>query len=285
VQDAFNSNWELTSVTIPASVKCIKDYAFYWCGSLTNVVIGKGVVNIESSAFSYCDNLDRVVFKGNAPVVNSAFSEVKDDCTVYVRAQSTGWSVDIPGIWNGLNIQYLTFDMELALANETGGDIVEIEGDLPCVDVASGVTLVVRGENLNADVLAAKITVLPHEAGQNTSFFKVATSTAPDGTVSLAVVLDADAIMPDETVAEILNEEVMSSFTTAADGEMVPVALESAKPGLYYGIAASSDISLLNGVAASTPLVRAGVDGVIVPVVKPAGGKAFFKVVVSDRAR
>ena len=280
---AFRDCSGLTNVTIPDGVTSIGYYAFRGCNSLTDVTISASVTNIGSSAFDYCSNLTRVVFKGDAPDIStSPFSE---DCTLYVRSQSKGWGVDIPGVWNGLNIQYLTFEMELAMANETGNDVVEVEGDLPYVDVASGVTLVVRGDNLDADALAAKITILPHEYGQDVAFFKVATSTAPDGTVMLAVVLNAETIMPEETAAEIVGEEVIASFNAAAEGETVYVALVSAKPGLYYSIAAANDLSLLNEEATSTPLVRAGTDGVIVPVTKPIGGRAFFKVVVSDRAR
>ena len=84
---------------------------------------------------------------------------------------------------------------------------------------------------------------------------------------------------------EFARRMMANDINAAAEGETVYVALVSAKPGLYYGIAAANDLSLLNEEATSTPLVRAGTDGVIVPVTKPIGGRAFFKVVVSDRAR
>ena len=42
---------------------------------------------------------------------------------------------------------------------------------------------------------------------------------------------------------------------------------------------------LTDAAAANAPLVRAGAEGVTVPVAKPVGGSAFFKVIVSDRAR
>ena len=170
------------------------------------------------------------------------------------------------------------------MANEIGSGTVEIDGELSNVEVAAGVTLVVKGKNLNADVLAAKITPKPHEAGQSASLFRVKAEPVVGG-VSLAVVLDEEAVEPDATAAEVVDGETVAAFSAAADGESVSVPLQSAKPGLYYGVAAANDLGQLDAAAANAPLVRAGVDGVTVPVAKPAGGSAFFKVIVSDRAR
>ena len=102
---------------------------------------------------------------------------------------------------------------------------------------------------------------------------------------ALSVVLDAETVDPDATAAEIVEAESVAAFGAAADGASVSVPLASAKPGLYYGIAAASDLAGLAEAAANTPLVQAGDAGVTVPVAKPAGSAAFFKVVVSDRAR
>lgn len=66
--------------------------------------------------------------------------------------------------------------MELAVANEEGSGTVEIDGELSDVEVASGVIFVVKGENLDAATLAAKITPKPHEEGQSASLFKVVVS-------------------------------------------------------------------------------------------------------------
>ena len=105
-----------------------------------------------------------MIFKGNCPNIGFfAFSDVWDSCVAYVRRDSTGWDVDIPGKWNPdvssrLDIQYLTPEVEVAVANEAGSGTVEVDGELSAMEVASGVTLVVKGENLDAAALAAKIT-------------------------------------------------------------------------------------------------------------------------------
>ena len=222
---------------------------------------------------------------GDAPSIgDDVFSGVDSSCTAYVKRNTSGWGVEIPGMWKGLNIQYMTPTMEIAVVNEMGTGTVEVDGDLPDVDVASGVTVVVKGVSLDAATLALKITPLPHEAGQSASLFKVKAESVAGG-VSFAVVLDEEAVEPDATAAEVVDGETVAAFSAAADGESVSVPLVSAKPGLYYGIAAVNDLGQLDAAAANAPLVRAGAEGVTVPVAKPVGGSAFFKVIVSDRAR
>ena len=276
----------VTCVTNVTPELHIGNMAFAYCSSLTSVAIPSRVNGIGDSAFFACRALTNLTLKGNAPDMgSSAFGSVGSGCTAYVKRGSTGWGVDIPGTWQGVNIRYLTPEVEIAAANEAGGGTVEVDaGELADVEVASGVTLVVKGENLDADALAAKITPKPHEAGQNVSLYKVKAESVVGG-VALAVGLDEEAVGPDATAAEIVSATNMAAFDAAADGETVGVNLPSAKPGLYYGIAAASDIAGLAEAAANVPLVRAGADGVTVPVVRPTGGTAFFKVVVSDRAR
>ncbi|MBQ6339191.1 MAG: leucine-rich repeat protein, partial [Kiritimatiellae bacterium] len=268
----------------------IGEYAFCGCALITSVPIPNSVTNIAANAFWDCNKLTSIIFNGNAPTASTlAFSGVAPDCTAYIKKNSTGWGVDIPGMWKGLNVRYVPSEDEIleavVAANERGTGYVTVVGDLPYVDVASGVTLKVLAPEQSAAALAEKLTAVPHEAGQSAALFKVEASTAADGVVSLTVGLDEYAVDPDAAAAEIVGAENMAVFSTAGDGEPVPVNLSSAKPGLYYGIAAANDIAGLAEAAETVPLVRAGPEGVTVPVTKPIGGAAFFKVVVSDRAR
>ena len=374
--EAFFGCRGLTSVTIPDSVSIIGSSAFAGCSGLTNVTIGNGVTSIHDNAFFGCTGLTSVtipnsvtgigakafadsgltsiVFKGDAlPLGNYPLAEfplpLNPSCTVYVRKDSEGWDVEIPGHWLSYEIRYLTPEIEIGLANERGAGIVELNADeLPdTVEVASGVTLVVKGDDIvqyieriaqyaqyieeieielamleeelammteemstnqqeldmlkaeiayreevlamfkaeaNFAMLTAKVIPIPHEEGQNQSLFKVKPEAVAGG-VSLAVVLDEDAVKPDETAAEVVAGANMAAIDSAAEGANVSVKLSGAKQGLYYGVAVAGDIAGLEKAAENVPLSRAGADGVTVPVVKPAGGAAFFKVVVSDRAR
>ncbi|MBR4170758.1 MAG: leucine-rich repeat domain-containing protein, partial [Kiritimatiellae bacterium] len=125
----YECDW-LVNVTIPDNVTSIGDFAFSQCRWLSNVTISKGVTNIGKGAFSSCSRLTNVTipdsvtnieggafecsglmsvtFKGNAPSTEDrCFYLVDPSCMVYVRKDSTGWGVDIPGTWNGLSIEYI----------------------------------------------------------------------------------------------------------------------------------------------------------------------------------
>ena len=94
-------------VMIPDCVTSIGERAFYHYWGLTSVTIPDSVMSIGDYAFLGCGGLMSVVFKGNAPSVGkNAFSNAKNGCTAYVRRNSVGWCVEIPGTWNGLRIEY-----------------------------------------------------------------------------------------------------------------------------------------------------------------------------------
>ena len=119
-------------LTVPVSVINICNYAFYGFDGLTSVTIPEGVTSIGHDAFYGCSGLTNVVFGGNAPSVgDSAFRYVNSSCVVYVPHSSTGWGVEIPGIWNGIAIQYYPWvKMRFNLgghAVRTGGGALEQE--------------------------------------------------------------------------------------------------------------------------------------------------------------
>ncbi len=96
------------TVVIPPGARGIGDSAFYGCTGITGVTIPASVASIGKSAFSGCKGLTSIVFYGHAPTMGEkTFASVKSSCTVYVKRNSTGWGVAIPGTWNGMKIAYI----------------------------------------------------------------------------------------------------------------------------------------------------------------------------------
>jgi hypothetical protein len=72
--NAFNSCYNLTNVTIASSVASIGESAFYYCSGLTSVTIPDSVGIINSYAFGICYNLTNVTFgSGVTNICDGAF--------------------------------------------------------------------------------------------------------------------------------------------------------------------------------------------------------------------
>lgn len=73
---AFDSCANLTSVSIPSSVKSIGNYAFYNCSKLTRVMIPNGVTYIGIDSFYNCSALESVLIPSSVTNIdNTAFCQ------------------------------------------------------------------------------------------------------------------------------------------------------------------------------------------------------------------
>ena len=102
----------LENATIPGTVTNIGERAFCWCESLESMIIPESVATIGDRAFAYCLSMTDILFLGNSPATGDAVFGAPDEvcdmiCTAYVYRGSTGWCVDIPGMWNGIEIRYI----------------------------------------------------------------------------------------------------------------------------------------------------------------------------------
>ncbi|MBO4676201.1 MAG: leucine-rich repeat protein, partial [Oscillospiraceae bacterium] len=76
--NAFRNCSGLTSVTIPAGVTSIGNYALYKCSNLTSVTIPNSVTRIGGSVFSGCTNLSSATIPES--VIDKGFADVFSDC-------------------------------------------------------------------------------------------------------------------------------------------------------------------------------------------------------------
>ena len=102
---AFAGRTGLRSVAIPECTTYIGMYAFCDCRSLPSVTIPENLLSIQMYAFSQCTSLREIHFKGNSPDIGE-FAFDCTSCEVYVKRGSTGWGVEIPGIWKDRLIFY-----------------------------------------------------------------------------------------------------------------------------------------------------------------------------------
>ncbi len=61
----------LKTITIPASVKSIGKYAFYYCSSVTSLTIGSGVETIGDDAFYYLSSIDSIAIPNSVRTIGS----------------------------------------------------------------------------------------------------------------------------------------------------------------------------------------------------------------------
>ena len=147
---AFDACGNLVDVSIPDSLQEIGQEAFSACSNLVAVTIPGSVTNIGDWAFAACHRLSSVLFKGDAPIANpSVFGVVPEGsivplrfmrqdlsvgemCSAFVMVGSTGWDVDIPGGWNGIQIDYfrpilpqVLFDTDISSAKSVVTDFTD----------------------------------------------------------------------------------------------------------------------------------------------------------------
>lgn len=175
----------------------------------------------------------------------------------------------------------------IAAANENGGEVVVVGGSrLPEVELKTGVTIRVSpevGEVLDDESLRRKISALPTESDQPADCFTVKSAKAETGAVELSVALDEDVVKAEETLAEAVDANNLMELQTLTAGEESQISFENVRPGLYYALGVSGEISGLKTAVEQAPRVKATQDGVTLPIVKPEGSSVFMQMSVSDK--
>ena len=177
-ENAFRDRTELTSVTIPDSVKYIFDRAFSNCTSLETVTIPNSVTDIYSRAFYNCTSLKEVT-------IPASVTDIGDEAFGYYRYEDTWESKKVDGfkinyVKNTYGHYYATengfSDEACLLTNELNDGTLEISKYVG--NSATSATYVIPGE-----INGKKVTQIGDSA------FTVCTSltsvTIPDGVTSI----------------------------------------------------------------------------------------------------
>lgn len=98
---AFAYCYSLESITIPQSVRCIGEKAFYGCTALKNVVIEEGLIRIEDSSFQSC-GIETVNLPASLSWIGpDAFSNCASLTTVNYAGSVHEWLYSgVAGVWS-----------------------------------------------------------------------------------------------------------------------------------------------------------------------------------------
>ncbi|MBR2799790.1 MAG: leucine-rich repeat domain-containing protein [Oscillospiraceae bacterium] len=102
-EPVFEDCYDLQSITIPASVTSIGDYAFEDCYSLTSITIPDSVTRIGSSAFYGCRSLTSIIIP--ASVTSIGFGAF-DDCDKLTIHTPAGSYAEQYAHENGIPVEY-----------------------------------------------------------------------------------------------------------------------------------------------------------------------------------
>ena len=88
-EEAFNSCFKITSITLPSTLKSIGESAFAYCRYIKELNIPEGCETIGSSAFAYCSGLQKIVLPTILPMLgDNAFGETKALASVVSHCKS-----------------------------------------------------------------------------------------------------------------------------------------------------------------------------------------------------
>lgn len=134
---AFDSCYNLETITLPKNLTSIGEWAFANCYSFKNVIIPESVVSIDSYAFISCSALESITIPDGVTTVGaSAFSNCTS-LTIYCEAKSkpSGWSSNwnysnCPVVWDYKNtMQKDIFTFKGYSFNEMGSMAVGFDID------------------------------------------------------------------------------------------------------------------------------------------------------------
>ena len=139
---AFENCDDLTSVTIPNSVKSIGDNAFSSCTGLTSITIPNSVTSIGNNAFDYCKNLTSVTIPNSVTTIGDyAFWVCESLKSITIPNSVT--SIERYAFWDCSSIKSITIPNSVTSLG-WGGAFDNCES-LTSVNIGNSITTIMGG--------------------------------------------------------------------------------------------------------------------------------------------
>jgi hypothetical protein len=230
------------------------------------------VLILGDYAFCGCTSLESATFTGNEPAVGKyAFYYCPETAKVFIPSFAWGWA-DPGNTWNGMTL----YRTELSVGIGYALYLPEFTVFNPDASVRIFPAMRTKFTAEDAADVASRVSYLPADIDQDPRFFKGIGTVDSSGMIVVETQLDLEAMEFSKTSREVC--EKMAS----AKGSSATITLSSAKPGFWYGVAVADSLAALEN-ANAADAARATGDGVALTVPKPAGGTAFFKVLVNTQ--
>jgi hypothetical protein len=144
------SGTNITSITIPSSVKKIGDYAFYSCQNLLTVTIPAGVMSIGNQAFYGCSGLDSIAIPASVTTIgNYALENCTNLTSITVDSGNANYSSESGILYNKNKTSIILVPNAISGAVTIPNGITSIEGafqgrtELTSITIPSSVTSIV----------------------------------------------------------------------------------------------------------------------------------------------
>lgn len=300
---AFDSCTNLASIIISDSVTMIGYAAFSECSNLTSVTIPDSVISIDRYVFSNCSGLTKVkIGRGVKEIGSDLFYRASASCIVCLPIGNSLYEV-VDGKWQGMTVEYYGEDVDLPTIEGDENAIVEGDEDsgytiIPSEDNKVIVITIPKGvepEKVTVEVRPDVETVRPNGAtirivnsGKDITSYISESSLEPDssGVVNLAAAkLDKEAVFAETTEGD--NQKSEEAVLTAAmsDDMSAEATVESAKPGLYYSMEASSELGFPDDAEKTkSGMPKLATDTTVTiakPNERPVGNAVFYRIKVS----
>ena len=297
---------DAASIIVPSGVTNILEGAFAGFDAITNVTLSGTVQTIGEAAFSNATELVTMTIPTNViSIGQNAFSGTAL-ATVYVPTEEAKTSVKAL-------VDETGYQGEVNYVVPNPPSIPEDPGAIVTGDVVSGYTItpsttegtveVTIPSGVDAEKVTVEVpptaTVKPNGANvavvvkdtnkqsHDISEYLTLPSADESGAVNLAnATLKEDKVFEETTPGD--NEDnVEAVLDTAMDSSKNTATVKSAKPGLWYSMEASNDLSFPEGdntKSGGATMATSETVNIAKPAQKPSGNAVFYRIKVSSTA-